>query len=168
MNADTMTGLLLRGHVAISLVGIIAGLICIVAMAGSRHRPRWVAVFLVTTMLTCISGFPLPPYGWDAARIIGIVTIAAAVAAGAGLYLYDLAGVWRPVYVIGFTTALYLNAFVAITQTFLKFEPLRAVAPTQSEWPFVVSHAVGLLAFILLGARAYLAFRRSGRIHAAT
>jgi hypothetical protein len=44
-------------------------------------------------------------------------------------------------------------------QSFLKLPFLKALAPTQSELPFVTTQAVVLLVFIALGAWAAIKFR---------
>jgi hypothetical protein len=51
--------------------------------------------------------------------------------------------------------------FVLIVQTFIKNPALRALAPTQSELPFVVVQGLTLVAFLALGASAVRAFRTS-------
>jgi hypothetical protein len=50
--------------------------------------------------------------------------------------------------------ALYLNVFVAVVQAFQKLSPLAALAPTQSEPPFLVVIAI----FIVLGVVAVKRF----------
>jgi ABC-type protease/lipase transport system fused ATPase/permease subunit len=60
-------------------------------------------------------------------------------------------GPWRRTYVIGAVIALYLNVFVLITQFFMKVPALKALAPTQSEPPFLVTQVVVMLLFIVLG-----------------
>ena len=52
-------------HVIISLIGIISGIDRVVGMLGNRKLAGWTAVFLVFTVLTSITGFPLPPFGID-------------------------------------------------------------------------------------------------------
>jgi hypothetical protein len=51
-----------------------------------------------------------------------------------------------------------LNVFVLVVQSFLKLEPLKALAPTQSEPPFVVVQGIVLVVFIGLGVWALRAF----------
>jgi uncharacterized membrane protein SirB2 len=46
--------------------------------------------------------------------------------------------------------ALYLNVFVLVVQSFEKVPALRAMAPTQSEPPFLVAQLVVLVLFIVL------------------
>ncbi|HEX4413481.1 MAG TPA: hypothetical protein VH107_07605, partial [Lacipirellulaceae bacterium] len=60
------------------------------------------------------------------------------------------------------SVALYLNVFVLIVQLFQKVAPLHAVAPTQSETPFVAAQALTLLVFVALGYLAVRRFRVAG------
>jgi ABC-type polysaccharide/polyol phosphate export permease len=55
--------------------------------------------------------------------------------------------------------ALYLNVFVLIVQSFQKVAVLRALAPTQSEPPFLVAQVAALVVFLILGAIATRKFR---------
>jgi hypothetical protein len=55
--------------------------------------------------------------------------------------------------------ALYLNVFVRVVQAFQKIEPLAALAPTQSEAPFVIAQTTAL---VLAIASGWLAVRRFG------
>ena len=162
------TSLFLALHVAISLLAIAAGLVLVVAMALNRHLRGWAAFFLVTTLLTCLTGFPLPPFGIDPPRIVGFITIALCLAAAIALYLFALSGRWRGIYIFGVFGALYLNVFVLITQSFLKIPPLHALAPTGSEKPFIVAQLAGLGILVLLGLIAFRRFRRDHAVYRLT
>ncbi len=69
------------------------------------------------------------------------------------LYVFHLAG-WRRTYVVGAVIALYLNIFVLIAQFFMKIPALKALAPTQSEPPFLGTQVVVMLIFIVPGVLA--------------
>jgi hypothetical protein len=71
-----------------------------------------------------------------------------------GLYVFKLARRWRWIYLSTALAALYLNCFVAVIQSFQKIPALSALAPTQSEPPFVIAQVVVLLAFVALGVVA--------------
>jgi hypothetical protein len=75
------------------------------------------------------------------------------------LYSKHLAGAWRWIYVATAVTALWFNVFVLIAQSFQKVSALRALAPTQSEPPFLIVQGVALAAFLVLGILAALRFR---------
>jgi len=69
-------------------------------------------------------------------------------------------------YVIGAVTAQYLNVFVMIAQFFMKIPALKALAPTQSESPFLGTQVVVMLVFIVLGVLAAKRFPGEA-VHAA-
>ena len=56
-------------------------------------------------------------------------------------------------------TALYLNVFVLIAQMFQKVPMLKALAPTQSEPPFLVTQGVVLAVFAVLAIVPAVKFR---------
>ncbi len=153
------TPVFLQVHVALSLVGIATGLVAVFGMLNRRYLPVWTAVFLGTTLLTGVTGFPLPPFGLDPPRIVGIILICALVVAIVSLYLRSLGGVSRSAYVICAVLSLYLNVFVAIVQSFQKIGSLHALAPTQSEPPFLVAQIFALAVFIAIGFFAWRHFR---------
>ena len=96
---------------------------------------------LVTTVLTTISGLPLPPFGVTPARVVGAISLVLLAVAIAALYGFRLAGAWRWIYVGSALAALYLNVFVGVTQSFQKLSFLKPLAPTQSEPAFQIGRA---------------------------
>jgi hypothetical protein len=148
---------LLEIHVALSLVGIASGLIVLYGLLTGNALGGWTALFLATTILTSVTGFPLAPFGFDPPRAIGTFSlILLAIAVGA-YYLFHLAGAWRWVYVVTAMTSLYLNCFVLVFQGFLKVPALHDLAPTQSEPPFLIAQSAVLIVFVVLG---FLAVRK--------
>jgi hypothetical protein len=71
----------------------------------------------------------------------------------------QMAGAWRKAYVITAMIALYLNVFVLVAQLFLEVPALKAMAPTGSEPPFLVSQLVAMAVFIILTIVAVKRFR---------
>ena len=55
--------------------------------------------------------------------------------------------------------ALYLNCLVAVAQLFRRVPALHALAPTESEPPFMAAQLVLLIVFIGLGVIALRGFR---------
>ena len=55
--------------------------------------------------------------------------------------------------------ALYLNVFVLVVQSFQKTPTLKALAPTQTEPPFLFAQLGVLAVFIALGIAAAIRFR---------
>jgi hypothetical protein len=152
------TDLFLQIHVALSLIGLAAGLLMMYGLVTGQPFGGWTALFLVTTILTSVTGFPLPPFGFDPPRAVGVISLVLLAVAAAAFYLFRLAHAWRWVYVVTATMALYLNAFVAVIQSFQKLPFLQALAPTQSEPPFIVAQVAVLIIFVALGVLAVLRF----------
>ena len=146
-------------HVAISLIGIVSGLIVLFGMLRARRLPGWTALFLATTVLTSVTGFMFPINGLTPAIVVGVISIVILAIALMALYVKHLSGAWRWIYVTTALAALYFNVFVLIVQSFQKVPALQKLAPTQSEPPFSVTQGVVLVAFLVLGTMAARRFR---------
>ena len=120
---------MLQIHVALSLIGIVSGFVVLYGLLIGRSLGGWTALFLATTILTSITGFPLAPFGFDPPRAVGVISLVLLALAVAALYMFRLAGAWRWVYVGGAIAALYLNVFVAVVQAFQKLPFLQPLAP---------------------------------------
>ena len=146
-------------HVAISLIGIVSGLIVLFGMLRARRLPGWTALFLATTVLTSVTGFMFPINGLTPAIVVGVISIVILAIALMALYVKHLSGAWRWIYVTTALAALYFNVFVLIVQSFQKVPALQKLAPTQSEPPFSVTQGVVLVALLVLGTMAARRFR---------
>jgi hypothetical protein len=145
-------------HVLISLIGIGSGLIVMFGFLTGRRMDRMTALFLVTTALTSISGFGFPFEHLLPSHKLGIISLVVLAIAIPARYAFHLAGAWRWIYVIGAATALYLDVFVLVAQLFQKVPALKALAPTQSEPPFLVAELVVLglyLAFTIFAVKKF-------------
>jgi hypothetical protein len=102
----------------------------------------------------------LPSHG------VGIVSLIVLAVAIFARYGRGLAGAWRRTYVVSAVISLYLNVFVLIAQLFMNVPALKALAPTQSEPPFLGTQAFIMVIFIVLG---FLAGKRfpAEAVHAA-
>jgi len=144
-------------HVAISIVGIISGVVVLVAMLKSKAPAGWTALFLATTVLTSVTGFLFPATGFTPAQAFGIFSLVLLAGALFAFYAQHLAGTWRWVYVVAALAALYLNCFVLVVQSFEKVPFLHAFAPSQSELPFQIAQLALLAIFVVAG---FLAVRK--------
>jgi hypothetical protein len=151
-------------HVIISLVAIVSGLVVFAGLFTSDSRPGWTALFLFTTVLTSATGFLFPFGGPTPAFITGIISLVTLAAALLALYAFGLMAAWRGVYVVTALFALYLNCFVLVVQSFQKIGILKALAPTQSEPPFLVAQGVLLFVFVVLGFLAMRRFHPNGAL----
>jgi hypothetical protein len=145
-------------HVALSLLGIIAGLVVAGGLVAGRRLDGWTGVFLVTTALTNITGFFFPFATFLPSHGVGIVSLLILPVVLWARYGKQLAGAWRRVYVVGAVTLLYLNVFVLVAQLFRRVPALIASAPTQSEPPFVITQLATLAIFVWLGRAAVKGF----------
>jgi hypothetical protein len=144
-------------HVIISLIGIFSGVVVVLGWLGGKQSAGWAALFLLTTVLTSVTGFFFHSASFGPPQVVGVISLVVLAAAILALYVFHLAGFWRWVYIIGATMALYLNAFVGVVQAFQKLPLLEPLAPTQSEPPFLIAQIVVLAIFVVLG---FLALKR--------
>ena len=151
------THLFLEIHVAVSLIALAAGLVVLYGLLSGQALGGWTVLFLVTLILTSVTGFPLPPFGFDPPRAVGTLSLILLAIAVLAVYGFKLGGAWRWIYIVTALTALYLDAFVGVIQAFAKIDFLHELAPTQSEPPFLIVQLVVLAIFVVLG---FLAVRR--------
>ncbi len=146
-------------HVILSLIGIVSGIVVVLAMLTAARLPVLTAIFLLTTLATSVTGFMFHFASFGPPEIVGVISIVVLAVAILALYSFKLAGAWRWIYVAAAVFALYLNVFVGVVQTFQKVAFFHALAPTQSAPPFAVVQGIVLLAFIALGVAAARKFR---------
>ena len=146
-------------HVLISLIGIASGLIVAFGFLTGKRLGGVTAVFLITTVLTSVTGFGFPFDHLLPSHKVRIISLLALTLAIAARYLYHLKGSWRWIYVAGAMIALYLNVFVGVVQSFEKSPALKALAPTQSEPPFLIAQIAVLLIFIVITIFAIRRFK---------
>jgi hypothetical protein len=150
---------MLQFHVLISLVAMLAGVALLYRLLTSGPVGTVTAVFLATMILTDLTGFPLSPFGFDPPRAVGVLSLLLLAASIVAFYVFRLAGVWRWIFCATTVAAFYLDVFVGVVQSFEKVSFLHALAPTQSELPFVAAHAIVLIAFVALGIAAVWKYR---------
>ena len=77
-------------HVVISLIGIVAGLVVMFGMLGSKRQPGLTAIFLLFTILTSATGLLIPPLLFDKtlpSHMIGILSLVLLAIACIALYI---------------------------------------------------------------------------------
>jgi hypothetical protein len=146
-------------HVVISVIGIVSGLVVVGGLMSGSRLAVWTEIFLVTTILTSVTGFGFPFTKILPPHIVGGVSLLVLAACVAALYWKKLSGPWRTTYVITAVTALYLNVFVLVVQLFAKTPALAQLAPTQTEPPFAITQALVLAILIWLGVASVRGFR---------
>jgi hypothetical protein len=146
-------------HVIISLIAIATGFITVFGMLTGNRMASWTAIFLVTTVLTSVTGFGFPFDHFLPSHGVGAVSLVFLAVALFAVYVKHLAGAWRWIYVVSAIVALWFNVFVLIVQSFMKISALKALAPTQSEPPFQIAQVVVLVLFVILTILAVRKFR---------
>ncbi|MTV15033.1 MULTISPECIES: hypothetical protein [Bradyrhizobium] len=147
--------MLVTVHVIVSLIAIVAGVVVMFGMLGSKQMPGLTATFLAFTILTSASGFLIPPLLFEKflpSHMIGILSLVLLSIACFALYGMKLTGSWRWIYALTASVALYLNVFVLVIQSFLKVPKLHALAPSvpPAEPPFVIVQGVVLVFFAVV------------------
>jgi hypothetical protein len=145
---------LTRIHTILSLGAIVTGAAAIVGLFRDGHFRTWTRWFLLTAVITSVTGFFFPYAGLTPAMIVGVVALAILAVVLIAFYQFRLARAWRWIYAVGMVASLYLLVFVGVVQAFQKIAYLSALAPTQSESPFVIAQLVTLAFFIVIGVLA--------------
>ena len=141
-------------HVAISLVGIGAGLIAVLGWISGRRLAAMTGLFLLTTLLTSVTGFGFPFEKFTPAHGVGILSLVILAVNFYAKYAQRLEGPWRGIFVVTSVVALYFNFFVLVVQSFQKVPSLKELAPNQTEPPFAIAQGVALVVFLVLGILA--------------
>jgi hypothetical protein len=145
-------------HVLVSVVGLFAGFVVVGGLLSGRRLDGWTATFIVTTVLTNVSGFAFPVPRLLPSHGVGLISLLILPVVILALYGKRLAGRWRTVYVLSAVAALYLNVFVLFAQLFSHTPALRALAPTQKESPFLITQLFVLGMFVVLSRAALRGF----------
>jgi len=146
-------------HTVISLIGIATGLVVLYRLLTGQGLDIWNTIFLVSTVLTSVTGFGFPFTQLLPSHTVGIISLIVLAAALVALYVFHLGGIWRPVYLGCAIFALYLNCFVGVVQAFMKIPALKALAPTQTEGPFLAAQFILIVLFIVAGVLAAIRFQ---------
>jgi hypothetical protein len=146
-------------HTVISIVAVAAGLVVVGGLIVGVRIDGWTGIFLVTTVLTSVTGFFFPFTELLASHKVGIISLIILPVVIAARYWKHLVGSWRAIYVVGSVLVLYLNFLVLIVQLFRHIPSLIVAAPKQTEPPFVLTQLLVLALFAWLGFAAFWRFR---------
>jgi hypothetical protein len=147
-------------HVVLSLIGIVTGFVVVFSFLGGQRLRVWTGLFLLTSLATSVTGFAFPVDHLLPSHVVGALSLVVLAVAIIALYGLHYRSIWRGIYVVCMALALYFNVFVGVVQAFLKLPALHALAPQQTEPPFVVAQLLVLALFIALTVVAVKRFRR--------
>lgn len=140
-------------HTVISLLALVAGVALLFGFAAGQPKPGLANTTLALLFLTTATGFGFPFEKFLPSHLFGILSVIAMAVIIWSRWSRGLEN-GAKAYVISLAFAIYLDAFVTVVQAFLKIPFLNALAPTQESPVFLVSQAILLVAFVLLGRAA--------------
>jgi len=88
------TGTCILLHVLISLVEIGSGLVVMIGFLTGKRLDGWTALFLVTTVLTNVTGFGFPIDHLLPSHVIAIVSLVMLAVAISARYVFHLSSWW--------------------------------------------------------------------------
>jgi hypothetical protein len=153
-------------HTTLSLVQLVSGIVVVIALMGGRDGATWLWIYLVSAIATSVTGFGFPVDKFLPSHAFGIISLVLLLLVILARYTFHLAGAWRWVYVLSLVITVYLDAFVAVVQAFLKIPALHALAPAGSEPPFAIAQGVLLVIFVALGVVAVKKFHPATALQA--
>src|SRR5450759_4454667 len=101
-------------HTLISLAGIFSGFVVLFGLLAGKRLDGWTKWFLITTVLTSVTGLGFPFHQLLPSHKVGIISLVVLAVAIFARYGSHLVGAWRWIYVVTAMIALYLNVFVGI------------------------------------------------------
>jgi hypothetical protein len=146
-------------HVVISLIAIVAGIVVAEGLISVKRHERSTLVYMVTILLTSLTGFLFPFNGVTPGIMFGIITVLLFIPTAIARYKLQMAGIWRLVFIVGSLLMLYLDCVVLIVQSFQKIPSLNALAPMGNEPPLLAVQTVLLVAFLIVGFLSVRRFR---------
>jgi len=146
-------------HVLLSVLGIGSGVVVMFGLLTGKQLDGWTRLFLATTVATSVTGFGFPIDHLLPSHKVGVISLVVLAVAIIARYVLHLRGAWRRIYVVCAAVALYLNVFVGVVQAFEKVPALSALAPRQTEPPFLITQLLVLVLFIGLTIVAAKRFR---------
>ena len=148
-------------HTLLSLAAIVTGIAAVNGLLHARVAGSATALYLATGIATSVTGFLLPFDRFIDSHFLGAASLVVFALVLAARYGFGLAGAWRWIYAVGLVVTLWFLFVVLIAQFFKKVPALAAMAPTQSEPPFLAAQAVALAVFAWIAVVAARRFRQA-------
>jgi hypothetical protein len=145
-------------HVFLSIVALGSGVFIVFGLITSRRLRILTDLFMVTNVLTDVTGFLFPNNTLTPGIVFGFLSTIALIVALLALYVKKLEGGSRGAYVVSVCIAFYLNVFVLFAQLFAKVAALKALAPTPASPAFLITQGVVFAIFILITVTAFKKF----------
>jgi hypothetical protein len=147
-------------HVIVSLAAIASGVTTLCGLLANQLYRRGNSLFLVAASLTSITGFAFPNTHVTPGVIVGVLSLIALTLAAIALYVRNLHGAFRGIFVVSTVVALYFDMFVLVAQLFRHVAVLAALDRTGQGPAFAVAQLLVLVLFIWLGIAVVRRFTR--------
>ena len=160
-----MTGLTTLGivHTAISLVALAAGIIALVRDKEISPRNFVGKLYIWTTVLTCLTGFPIMQHGgFGKPHVLGVITLVVlvvAAVAGRG-QLFGRAS--RYVQVVSYSATFFFHWIPTVVETTTRL-PVGAPLITNRDGPELQAATGVLFLLFVIGATLQVRRLRAGR-----
>ncbi|TAJ53392.1 MAG: hypothetical protein EPN60_00790 [Nevskiaceae bacterium] len=148
-------------HVLISLAALFTGLPLLFGWKAGKALPGLAVTTVVLLLLTSATGFGFPFIKFLPSHAFGILSLLLLTLTVYARWGRQLAGGWRSAYGATLATAIYLDAFVALVQAFLKIPALHALVPSDKSPGFALGQGLLLVVFLALGITAVRGLRRA-------
>jgi uncharacterized membrane protein len=113
-------------HTAISLIAVIAGLVCLVRDKEISPRNRLGQIYVITTVITCLTSFGIFHYGgFNKAHALGIITLVVLGVAAVAAYSKLFGRASHYVETVSYSATFLLNLKPGITETSTRLRPER-------------------------------------------
>ena len=146
-------------HILLSLVMLVAGFVVVKDLLRSHIDATWMAVFLITGVLTNVTGFGFPFGRLTESHYTAIVSLIVLAVAILGLYVFKLAGAVALDLRAQRRAGVLLSTPSSPSRRLFKKVPALG-APTASNEPqFIVAQLLLLAIIIWLCVKAYRQFR---------
>jgi uncharacterized membrane protein len=155
-------------HTAISLIAVAAGFLALVRDKEISARNRLGHIYIVTTVLTCLTGFFIFQHGrFGAPHALGIVTLIVLGVAWIAGYTPFFGRFGRYVETLSYSLTLFFHMIPAFTETSTRL-PVGAPLASSPEDP-ALKAAIGIVFLVFLaGAAAQMLRLRASRRSKAT
>jgi uncharacterized membrane protein len=108
-------------HTAIALVAVAAGIICFVRAGAISVRSPAGRTYVVTTVLTCLTGFGIFQHGgFGIPHVLGIITLVVLSAAVLAGRTRSFGKASRYVETVGFSATFFFHMIPGVTETFTR------------------------------------------------
>lgn len=137
-------------HTLISLVAVGAGICALVLFGSISLRTRVGGVYIVATVLTCVTGFGIFRTGaFGPAHAVGVLTLVILAFAVLVEKRALVGSVPRPIEVVSYTTTFFLHMIPAINETTTRLPPGTPLASGPNDPLILVLLGIAFVLYIV-------------------